>query len=86
MKVNLTKREWDHVLLALENSADTCFRLSDINRNKFLSYIGSQRAGWRHTDVGLKIVKQLKWDHTPSAKTVWKLEVKDERVEKGQTQ
>ena len=83
MKVNLTKREWDHVVIALENSADICFRLSDTNRQKCLSYIGSQRAGWRHTDVGLKIVKQLKWDNTLSAKSVWKLEVKDERVEKG---
>ena len=63
MKVNLTKREWDHVLLALENSADMCFRLSDINHKKCLSYVGTQRAGWRHTNVGLKIAKQLKWDH-----------------------
>ena len=86
MKVNLTKREWDHVLLALENSADICFRLADDNRKKCLAHVGTQRAAWRHTDVGLKIAKQLKWDHTPSAKAVWKLEVRDERIEKGQTQ
>lgn len=86
MKVKLSERQWDAILLALEDAAGHCAALADKNRKMCHSHVGIQRASWRYTETAFEIVRQLKWESTPQKKGLWTMEVKEPDLdEKDQT-
>ena len=72
-EVTLTERQWDHILIAMENSVVMNHRyINDADKNGS-SYIGPLRSIERHEEIIQSIAVQLEWDTIVPKSSAWQL-------------
>lgn len=70
-KVELTERQWDHVLVALENTISAIGHDTDVFRKHGYARTGKIRCMQRNDEIAKNIAAQLEWTEKPLTSFVW---------------
>ncbi len=71
--VKLTERQWDHVLIAMENTVEHFARGINAGVKNDFEMTGSHRALARNNEIASAIAGQLNWKTHKGAISTWKM-------------